>query len=156
MSPSPSLNTGLLIGTQNKLILFEWLTVPNPVIEVENSSGFSAKARISGENPAAMLPWFDGILMQPAPHCATADGSYQTRLPDVIDNIFSAPARKGNFIFSRQLTGDRFNLNDELWGGKVRGRPGRERSSRPSRRCSKNRFRHMQTTSRRVSNLAAI
>jgi len=95
MSPSTSLHTGLLIGTQNKLILFHWLTVQNPVIEVENTSGFSPKTGISGENPAAVGPWFDGILIEPAPHGATADGSYQTRLPAVIENIFTAPARKG-------------------------------------------------------------
>ncbi len=87
MSPSAILNTGLLIGTQNKLILFEWFPVPNPVIEVENTSGFRGKTRISGENPTAMLPWFDGILIEPAPHCAAADGSYQTRLPDVIHSL---------------------------------------------------------------------
>lgn len=123
MPPSPSLNAGLLIGTQHKFVLFESPAVPNPVIEIENPASFCGKTGISWENPAAMLPWFDGVLMQPAPYGATADGSYQARLPDIIDNIFSAPARKGNFIFSWQLTGDRFNLNDELWGGKPEDGP---------------------------------
>jgi len=112
--------------------------------------------RVPGENPAAMLPWFDGILMEPAPYGAPADGSGQAGLSGVGGNIVTAPAGKGNVIGSQQLTGDCFNLNNDLCGGKDRGRPGRERSSRPSRRYSKKRFRHMQTTSRRVSNLAAM
>jgi len=119
--PSPSLNTGLLIGTEHKLIVFEWCAVPNPVIEIENSSGFGGKSRVPGENPAAMLPWFGGILIEPALHGAPADGSCQTRLSGVLGNIFSAPATKGNVISSRQLTGDCFNLNNDLWGEKTGG-----------------------------------
>jgi hypothetical protein len=110
MPSSPSLNARLLVGTQHKFVLFESSTVPNPVIEVQNPASFCSKIGISRENPAAMLPRFNRILMKPAPHGATADGSYQARLPDMIDNIFSAPARKGNSIFSRQLTGDGFTL----------------------------------------------
>lgn len=123
MSPSPSLDTGLLIGTQSKLILFERFFVPNPVIEIENFSGFSGKIWISGENPTPMLPRLDGVLMQPAPHCATANRSNETRLPDMIHNIFNAPARKGDPIFNGQFTGDRFNLDDEIWGEKPGGGP---------------------------------
>lgn len=100
MSSSPSSDTGLLIRTQNKLILFGWFFIPNPVIEIENISGFSSKIRISTENPAPMLPRLDDVLVQPAPHCAIADRSNETRLPDMIHNIFSTPARKGNPIFS--------------------------------------------------------
>jgi hypothetical protein len=115
VSPSPSLDTGLLIGTQNKLILFERFFVPNPMIQIENFSGFSSKIWISGENPTPMLPRLDGVLMQPAPHCITADRSNETRLPNMTHNIFNAPARKGYSIFSWQFTGDRFNLDDEIW-----------------------------------------
>jgi hypothetical protein len=105
MLSSPSLNAGLLVGAQHKFVFFESSAVPNPVIEVENPASFCGKIGISWEDPAAMLPRFNGVLMQPAPHGAAAEGSYQARLPDIIDNIFSAPARKGNLICSWQLTG---------------------------------------------------
>jgi hypothetical protein len=55
-----------------------------------------------------------------------------------------------------QLAGESFNLNDQLWVERARGQPGRERSSKPARRSSKKRFRHILTTSRRVSRRAAI
>jgi hypothetical protein len=41
-------------------------------------------------------------------------------------------------------------------GGERRGRPARCRSSRPARRCSKNRFRQRPTTSAAVSSRRAV
>jgi hypothetical protein len=123
MPPSPSLDTGLLIGTQNKFIVFELFPVPNPLIEVKDSPGFFGKLRISGENPGTMLPRFNSILIQPSPHRTIADRSHKTGLASVSCNSYSAPTGKGHLMRCRQLTCDSFNLNDEIWGEKTGGDP---------------------------------
>ena len=123
MSPGPSLDTGLLIGTQNKFIVFESFSVVNPLIEVKDSPGFFGKLRVSGENPGTMLPRFDSILIQPSPHRTIADRSHNTGLASVSGNVCGTPARKRDLMRCRQLTCDSFNLNDEIWGEKTGGDP---------------------------------
>jgi hypothetical protein len=59
-------------------------------------------------------------------------------------------------VSRRQLTGKGLHLNDPILGGNVRGRPGRDRSCKPAKRSSKNRLRHMLTTSRRQSSRSAM
>ena len=68
MPPSPGLNAGFFVSTDNELIFFERFAVPNPLIEVQNSSGLGDKIWVSRENPAAMLPRLDCVLMQPPPY----------------------------------------------------------------------------------------
>jgi hypothetical protein len=66
------------------------------------------------------------------------------------------PTRKGRASDRGKLTGNGLNVHDQFWGGETRGRPGRWQSSRPAKRLSKNRFRHMLTISRRVLRRSAI
>jgi hypothetical protein len=86
--PSHNLNTGFLICNDNKLILSKRFIFPIPVIEIENSPGFGGKIRVSRENPVAMLPGFDDILMQLPHDCAATTGSCQNKLLYVTGNIF--------------------------------------------------------------------
>src|SRR5512136_177520 len=55
----PSLDTRLVIGTQDKFVFSQLLAVPNPLVEVQDSSCFLGKLRVSGENPGTMLPRLD-------------------------------------------------------------------------------------------------
>jgi hypothetical protein len=119
MPPGTSLNTGFLIGTQDKFIVLEVLPVPNPLIEVKDSPSFGGKLRISGKNPGTMLPRLDGVLMQPAPHGTIANCGDKTGLTSVSGDIDSAPTRKRHLIHGRQLASDSFNLDDEVWGEKT-------------------------------------
>ncbi len=123
VSPSPSLDTCLVIGTQNKFIFSQLLALPNPLVEVQDSSCFLGKLRVSGENPGTMLPRLDGILMQPSPYCTTAEGSHQARLAGISGNLRSTPTRKGHLMDGWQLTGDCLHLNDDVWGEKIGGGP---------------------------------
>src|SRR5512136_1201577 len=117
--PSPSLDTGLVIGTQNKFIFSQLLSVPNLLVEVQDSSCFLGKLRVSGKHPGTVLPGFDGIFVKPAPYRATAEGRHQTRLAGVPGNLWGTPTRKGCRMDGWQLTSDCLHLNDDVWGEKT-------------------------------------
>ncbi len=156
MKPAPSLNACFFVGGNHKLVVQKRLSSPNPFIQVQEASCFYGKFRIARKNPCAVLPRPDCVGMQPSPNGAIADGGHNSRLADFGSQLTHAPTRQRNITGGRQFTGKGLNLNDEFWGGKTRGRPGRSRSSRPAKRSSKKRFRHMLTTSRRVSRREAI
>jgi hypothetical protein len=46
------------------------------------------------ENPAAVIPGTDGILVQPPPDRTAADGRNQASLTDLTGEIAGAPARQ--------------------------------------------------------------
>jgi hypothetical protein len=103
----------------------------------------------------AVLPRLDRFLRQPAPDGHPEVGS---QMPRVItsaasseeDHRASATWLSAGRSHARRITSARTG------GGKVGGLPRRGRSSKPARRCSKNRFRHCETTSRPQRSCAAI
>lgn len=123
MTSGPSLDTGLFICTQYKFVIFKLRVVPNLLVEVKDLTRFDGELRIPRENPGTMLPGPDGIFIEPSPYGATADCCYKTGLTCVSGNIRRAPAGQGNLMNGRKFTGNRFNLNDEIWGGRTGGDP---------------------------------
>ncbi len=119
MASRPSLDAGFFICTQNKFVIFKRIAVPNFLVKVENLTCLDSELRIPGKNPGPMLPGPDGIFIEPSPYGAAADGGYQARLRCVSGNIRRAPAGQGNLIERRKFTGDRFHLNDDVWGEKT-------------------------------------
>lgn len=118
------LDAGLFIGGQNKFIVLEQLLFPNPFVQIEDTTGFCGELRIARKDPAAVLPGTNGILVQPAPHGAVADGGHQARPTHFPCHIGGTPSRKGQSVFFGQLTDQGLNLNDDLRGGKPGGDPG--------------------------------
>jgi len=123
MTSSPRLNTGLLICAHNKFVIFKLLAIPNLLIKIKDPPRFDGELRISRKNPGSMLPGPDSILIEPSPHGATAQCCYQTGVACVSSYIRRAPTGYGDPIHSRKFTGDRFDLNDEIWGEKTEGDP---------------------------------
>lgn len=113
------LDGGFLIGAHDELVPAEGLTLPNALVEIEQTAGLGEKVGIAGKQPATMLPGPDGILMEPAPDGGPADGSHQARLTELSGQIVVAPAREGKALTGRQLAGQGLNLNDDLWGEKL-------------------------------------
>lgn len=118
------LNAGFFVCRQNELVVLEVLAVPNPLVQVENTSRFFSKVRISREDPTTMLPWSNGILVQPPPYRRAADRCYASRLQDRGGEISPAPSRKRHAIGRGQLARKRLDLNDQVWGKKPGGGPG--------------------------------
>ena len=89
---APGLNAGFLVGGDHELIIFQRLTFPMAGIQIEYATGFVGKVGIAREDPTAVIPGSNGVLMQPAPKRAAADGSHQARLTDLSRQIRGTPA----------------------------------------------------------------
>jgi hypothetical protein len=132
MLARPGLDTCFFVGRDDELIVFQRLTLPVALIEIKNASRFEGEVGVAWEQPTAMLPGADSILVQPAPEGAATDAGHQTRLTDVADQIGGAPPRQRQTMRGGHFTSQRFNLHDEFWGKKSGAGP--DESAPPSRR----------------------
>jgi len=92
MFAPPGLNAGFFICGDNELIILQRLPFPCAGIQVQNATGFVGKVGIAREDPTAVIPGPNGILMQPAPQRAAADGRHQARLTSLSRQIRRTPA----------------------------------------------------------------
>ena len=123
MTSISSLDTGFFICGQDKFVIFQRTSIPNLLIKIEDLSSFESELGITGKNPGSMLPGPDGIFIEPSPYGATADGCDKAGLTGISGNLICAPTRQSNLMNGRKFTGDCFNLNDQIWGGKTEGDP---------------------------------
>ena len=123
MATTTRLDTGLLIGGDDELVIPEAMAVPYPFIEVQDSSCFARKLGITRKDPRAIPPRSDRILMEPTPYRAVTDRGHKTRLPNLSAQIRNTPARKRYLECCRQLTCQSLNLDDQIWGGKTGADP---------------------------------
>lgn len=124
MTTAARLDAGFFVGRQNKLIIMKGMSIPNPFIEIQDSPCFLCKLRISGENPGAMPPRTNGILVKPSPYGAVTDSGCESRSSNLSSQLSNAPSGKRYLMNRRQFTGQCLNLNDDLRGGKSGGVPG--------------------------------
>ena len=124
MYPSSRLNTRLLVGGKHELIAAQRLAIPDPLVKIQDPSCLEGKLRIAGEDPTAVLPRPDRILVEPAPNGAVTDRgnqSHRTRLPC---HVGHTQARQRHLLRCRRLTGQRLDLDDHVWGKKPGVAPG--------------------------------
>ena len=114
-----SLDTGLFICGQNKFVVFQRTSIPDLLIKIEDLSSFETELGIPGKDPGSMLPGPDGIFIEPSPYGAATNGCNKAGLTGISGDLISAPARQGNLMNGRKFTGDRFNLDDQIWGEKT-------------------------------------
>ena len=132
---SPSgLNTGFLIGRQNELVILQRTSLPNSFVQIQNAPSFLREVGIARENPAAVLPGPDRIIVEPAPDGRAANRCNNARLNCLGGQIPCAPSRERNLMDRGKFTGQRLDLNDHRWGEKPVGGPGEEVP--PTRRFS--------------------
>jgi len=77
MFAPPGLNAGFLVGGDHELIILQGVAFPLAGIQIQDAAGFFGKVGIAWEDPATVVPGANGVLMQPAPKRAAADGSHQ-------------------------------------------------------------------------------
>lgn len=117
------LDAGFFIGRQNELVILKGMSLPNPFIEIQDSTGFFGTLRIARENPGTIAPRTNGILMKPSPNGAVTDCRGQSRSSNLPAQINNAPSGKGNLMGRGQFTGNRLNLNDDFPREKSGGVP---------------------------------
>jgi len=119
MHSSPGLNAGFLVRRQHELISLQCLSIPHPLVKVQHPTGLGLKLRVPREDPTAVLPWFDRVLVQPAPDRASADRGYQSRVSGAIGQLRRTPTSKRYALLTRQFTGQCFDGHDRVRGKKT-------------------------------------
>ncbi len=111
---------------------FERPALKGPGIEVEHPGGLGPELGIAREDPAPMRPGLDRVLAEPAPDGRVADRRDQAASDDLGSDVRHLEPAEGQPEPRRQLTRDRLNRDDEVWGEKPAGdRSGSARPSRP-------------------------
>lgn len=149
-------DAGLLIRGPYAVGGTQGFSVPCPVIPIKYSVRLLREGRIAREYPGSMRPGANRILAQPSPQCTLADAGDPAASHDRVPTVCQAQSRQGQPVLMRVRARQGFNRDHDGSGEKRAGRPPRGRSSRPRKRSSKNRFRHLLTMCRGVSSRAAI
>ena len=63
MDTAAGLHAGFLIGRDDKFIILKRLSLPLPLVEIQDPTGFESKLGVPRENPTSMLPRTDRILV---------------------------------------------------------------------------------------------
>ena len=116
------LNTGLLVGRNDELLGTERGALPSAFVEIEHTTRLGFELGIAGEDPASVAPGADCITAEPAPKGSTADLSHDALGHDFTLDLGERESRQGKAAAVRQLTGERFDLNDDA-GGKSGSEP---------------------------------
>ena len=112
------MDAGFLIGAQDELVILKSTPIPHPVVKVQDSAGLAGEVGIARKDPRPVSPGADGILMEPAPYGAIADGSDHTALTSFSGQFGYAPSRERHLVGRRHFTRQRLDLNDQVGGGK--------------------------------------
>src|SRR5258708_4510666 len=67
------LNAGLLVSAQDVVFRPQRHAAPISSVQIQNSPRLLGELGITRENPVFELPWLDCVMVQDAPHGATAD-----------------------------------------------------------------------------------
>src|SRR3990172_11274096 len=120
MPARTGLDAGLLVRRQNKLVLPKRSSLPPAFVQVQDAPCLFGELGVPGENPAAVLPRPDGILMEPTPDRRSADGGHQPGPAGLGSQLHRVPARQRHARLGGQFAGQGFNGDDDVWG-KMRG-----------------------------------
>ena len=67
------LDAGLLVGGEHVIARPQRGATPTALVEIENAAGLAGESRIAWEDPDAMPPGAQRILVEPAPEGGAAD-----------------------------------------------------------------------------------
>ena len=73
VTADPGLDARLLVGTDDELVAPERAAVPLAGVEVEDACRLGPEVGVTGEDPAAVGPRLDRVLVEPAPDRRVAD-----------------------------------------------------------------------------------
>jgi len=115
------LDAGLFIRGDNKIMAAQGFSLPDAVIQIENSCGLLLKIWIPRPNPASITPGANRILAQPAPDRFSTDGCDDSLFFHLSGDFIVGKSRKRQpELFGGQLTGKCFDSNNDLRGEKRR------------------------------------
>ena len=124
MAAEASLDARFFVGRNDKLIGRQGAAVVLTAVEIENAPSLDGKLGIAREDPGPVLPRPNRIFVQPPPDGLVADTGDQARPLRLAHDISGTQSGERQAERGRQLTRERFNLDDEFWGEKPGAAPG--------------------------------
>ncbi len=121
MQAGSGLETGLLVGGEDEVVVAERDALPRAVVQVEDAASPVGKIGVAGEDPATVLPSADGVLVEPAPDGAAADRGDEAAGAGFAPEVAHAPAGEGKAAVDGELAGEGTHLDDDLRAGKPGG-----------------------------------
>src|SRR5262249_435223 len=133
VAANPRLDRSFLIARDHEFIRLELAAFELACVEVEHARRLELEVGVAREDPAAVGPGLDRVLVKPGPDGHIGDGGGQAGVDRVRVDVGDVQAGKRESEPGRQLTSDRFDDDDQLWGGKSGSGP---RGSAPQVRPS--------------------
>ncbi len=116
VAPTPGLDARLFVGAEHVLPRPERDPLPAAFIEIQDPAGLERELRVAGEDPAAIAPWSQRILAEPAPQRGAADLRHDSLRHHLASKLRHRPARQRHLTPPRQLTGQSLDLDDDAGG----------------------------------------
>ena len=79
------------------------LALPAALVQVQDASGLPLELGVAGENPTAVLPGADGVLVQPTPNGRAADVRHQATRDDFPGQVLATAAGQGQAGLGRAV-----------------------------------------------------
>ncbi len=95
----------------------------NAGVQVQHPAGFEPEVGVAGEDPGSVLPGFERVGGQPAPHGRGRDRGHHSAAGGFGGQVRARPLRQRHRAGARQLTGQRLHLRD-LDGAELAWPPG--------------------------------
>ena len=116
MLPTARLNARLFVRGKNIILGTQGLSLPQPLVEIEDRSRPFQKLWIARENPTSITPRSNGVLTEPAPDGGSADLGHQSLVENMVAEIGDGETRQWQTGAMGELTGESFYLHDETGG----------------------------------------
>lgn len=117
------LNTGLFVGGDHEFIWFQEPPVPGTGVQIEDAAGLDGEMWIAWEDPTAVIPRSNRILMKPTPYRAVRNLGDQAGLTHLPSDVRRIPVGEGKIMSGGQFTSEGLDLHHQFWGEKSGGDP---------------------------------
>ena len=116
MFPTARLNARLFVRGKDAILGTQGLSLPQPLVEIEDGGRPFQELRIARENPASITPRSNGVLTEPAPDGGSADLGHPSLVENLLAEVGDGKTRQWQSGAMGQLTGESFYLHDETGG----------------------------------------
>lgn len=104
------------VGAENVLIPAQGVPLPAPLIQVQDPPGLFSEGRVAREEPTTVIPGANSVGTEPAPNSCSRYLGDDATLDGCCAQGRGTQAREGQSQIDGQLTGQRFDFTDYLWG----------------------------------------
>ncbi len=124
MTAEAGLDARFFVRRNDKVIGGQRAALVLTGVEIEDAPRLDRKLGIAREDPGAVLPRANRVFVQPPPDGLVADPGDNARPLRLAHDISGTQPGERQAERCRQLTRERFNLDDEFWGEKPGADPG--------------------------------